>query len=497
LKRSSVLAALLFLPTLGKIYQPHFMRHSLVSSFFCLGIATLTTFMGPAANAAVGPGPVQGQDSLTMRQIYDEALQNGHAYDNLRSLCKEVGHRLSGSANAEKAVAWSAALMERYQFDRVRLQPIMVPHWERGAPELCILSATGDTLDVLALGGSVATAGTVQAEVVMFHSLQAIKEAPEGSLTGKIAFLNTAMNAKMIDAFNAYGACANGRVYGPSEAASKGALAFVMRSVGMRADDFPHTGVLHYDAGIDSIPAFALSTNAAFKLANLVREQGQVELALTAHCRQLPDAPSHNVMAELRGTEFPDKVITIGGHLDSWDVGEGAHDDGAGVIQALEVLRLFKVLGIEPRYTIRCVFFMNEENGSRGAKAYPKMCADAGETHFAAMESDRGGFSPRGFHIDGDEMYIEHLRSYLPLFEPYLVHVIQRGYGGVDINPLRSPTTPLIGVVPDSQRYFDVHHTANDVFENVNRRELELGAAGMASLVYLIDKYGFPEKLER
>ena len=171
--------------------------------------------------------------------------------------------------------------------------------------------------------------------------------------------------------------------------------------------------------------------------------------------------------------------------------------DGAGVIQALEVLRLFKVLGIKPRHTLRCVFFMNEENGSKGAKAYAQMCKERGEIHLAAMESDRGGFAPRGFHIDATPLHVEYLQQWLPLFEPYLMHIVKPGYGGVDINPLKEFGTPLIGVVPDSQRYFDVHHTAYDVFETVNQRELELGAAGMTSLVYLIDKYGFPVELDK
>jgi len=444
----------------------------------------------------IGQSLKQKDDSLMLRRIYDLALEEGHAYDNLRGLCKEVGHRLSGSEGAAKAVSWSEQLMQSYGFDKVWLQDIMVPHWERGAPEHCILLDTGDSLSVLALGMSVGTAGRIEGEVVRFGSLQALKDAPEGSLKGKIAYLDVAMNAKLIDTFNAYGGCAGGRVYGPSEAARKGAMAFVIRSVGLRADDFPHTGTLAYDRELDSIPAFALSTNAAFTLSTQLREQGSARLELQSHCTRHPDAPSHNVLAELRGTEFPEKVIVVSGHLDSWDVGEGAHDDGAGVIQALEVLRIFKELAIKPRHTIRCVFYMNEENGTRGGRAYARYSAEAGEHHLAAMESDRGGFSPRGFHVDGNSSQVAYLQEFLPLFEPYLVHVVKAGYGGVDIGPLKADGVPLIGVVPDSQRYFDVHHTAHDVFETVHRRELELGAATMASLIYLIDKYGMPRKLE-
>ncbi len=436
-------------------------------------------------------------DSTRLNAIYNEALDNGHAYENLRSLCKDVGHRLSGSEGARKAVIWSESLMNTYGFDKVWTEPIMVPHWERGAPEHVAIAGRDSALDALALGGSVASNGMIEAQVVEFRTMQALKDAAEGSLNGKIAFLNQPMNAKVIDAFNAYGTCAGGRVYGPTESARKGAVGFVMRSAGMRADDFPHTGVLVYAKDADSIPALALSTNAAFYLSQQLAINPNIKLQIQTNCRQLPDAPSHNVLAQITGTEFPDKVFTIGGHLDSWDVGEGAHDDGAGVIQALEALRLFKVLGIKPRHTIRCVFFMNEENGSRGAKAYAQMCKERGETHLAAMESDRGGFAPRGFHIDATSLHVEYLQQWLPLFEPYLVHIVKPGYGGVDINPLKEFGTPLIGVVPDSQRYFDVHHTAHDVFETVNQRELELGAAGMASLVYIIDKYGFPVVLDK
>lgn len=434
-------------------------------------------------------------DSTVLRNLFDEALERGHAYENLRSLCKDVGHRLSGSEGARRAVAWSEALMRTYGFDRVYTQPVMVPYWERGAKEYCAIAGTDSLLDALALGGSVASGGIITAPVVEFRTLQALKDAPDGSMAGKIVFLNQAMNARMIDTFNAYGGCAGARVWGPSEAARKGAIAFVMRSVGLRADDYPHTGVLVYASDTDSIPALALSTNAAHHLSRQLARKPGMELSVATYCRTLPDAPSHNVVCEIRGSQFPNKVFTIGGHLDSWDVGEGAHDDGAGVIQALEALRLLKVLGITPRHTIRCVFFMNEENGSRGAKVYKEACREAGEQHLAAMESDRGGFTPRGFHVDATPQHVEHLQGFLGLFEPYLIHIIKPGYGGVDINPLKEFGTPLIGVVPDSQRYFDVHHTAHDTFETVNRRELELGAAAMAALVYLIDKYGWPERV--
>lgn len=436
------------------------------------------------------------EDSLTIRSIYDEALVDGHAYENLRQLCKDVGNRLSGSEGAEKAVRWSKAKMESYQFDKVWLEPLMVPKWVRGEKETCTVTDTGEDLDVLALGFSVGTKGKLRGKVVEFRTLQALKDAPEGSLDGKIAFLNQGMNAKLIDTFRAYGGCSGGRVRGASEAAKKGANGFVMRSLGLRADSFPHTGVMFYDKEVDSIPAFALSTNSAFKLANMLDENPELELELESHCQRYPDVKSYNVIGEIKGSEYPDKYIVIGGHLDSWDVGEGAHDDGSGVIQSLEVLRIMKKLGIQPKHSIRCVFYMNEENGARGGKIYAQNARERGEEHIAALESDRGGFSPRGFTVDAKSPFIDYLEEWLPLFEPYQLHFIRKGYGGVDINPLKTDGTPLIGFVPDSQRYFDVHHTENDVFENVNERELSLGAAAMTSMIYLIDKYGMPELIE-
>jgi len=435
-------------------------------------------------------------DSLAIRSIYDEALTQGHAYQNLRELCKDVGHRLSGSEGAAKAVDWSEAKMKSYGFDRVWLEEVTVPKWVRGEEESCVIVDTEEDLDVLALGFSVGTNGKIKGKVVEFRTLQALKDAEEGSLDGKIAFLNQGMNAKLIDTFRAYGGCSGGRVRGASEAAKKGASAFVMRSLGLRADTFPHTGVMFYDKEVDSIPAFALSTNSSFKLANMLEANPDLELELESFCQRFPDVKSHNVIGEITGSEFPDKYIVVGGHLDSWDVGEGAHDDGSGVIQSLEVLRLFKTLNIQPRYSIRCVFYMNEENGARGAKVYAQNSRERNEEHIAAMESDRGGFSPRGFSVDAASPHIEYLREWVDLFEPYQVHFVRKGYGGVDIGPLKSDGTPLIGFVPDSQRYFDVHHTENDVFENVNERELSLGAATMTSMIYLIDKYGMPELLE-
>jgi hypothetical protein len=207
-------------------------------------------------------------------------------------------------------------------------------------------------------------------------------------------------------------------------------------------------------------------------------------------CRSFPDVPSSNVIAEIQVSEFPNEIITLGGHLDSWDAGEGAHDDGAGVIHCLEALRILKTLGYKPKHTLRVVFFMNEENGNMGGKTYAKWSKDKGEKQIAALESDRGGFSPRGFSCDGTNDHVEQLKKFASHFSPYEISEFSKGYGGVDIGPLKEafPGIPLFGFVPDSQRYFDFHHAESDVFETVNKRELELGAAAISAFIYLLDK---------
>jgi hypothetical protein len=434
----------------------------------------------------------QAQDSIFIRRIYDEALLRGHAHENLRQLCKDIGPRLSGSAQAQMAIDWSYAKMNAYHFDRVQKQAITVPHWERGTTETAWYKSKDGQLHkvhLLALGGSIGTNGLLEAEIVEFKTLDALKLAKKATVENKIVFLNQPMDAAQVQTFKAYGACYAIRGNGAVEAAKLGAKAVVIRSLGLPQDEHPHTGSMHYENGIPKIPAAAMATADANALAQAL-EQGKVHFYLEMDCRDFPDAPSYNVMAELKGTKFPNEVITIGGHLDSWDTGEGAHDDGAGVIHCLEALRILKELGYQPTHTIRVVFFMNEENGNQGGQQYAKWVLSNQEKQIAALESDRGGFAPRGFGLDGPEAYLSLLQSFEPLLRHYDLHIFEKGYGGVDIGPLKNqyPGIPLFGFVPDSQRYFDYHHAPSDVFENVNKRELELGAAAIASFVYLLDK---------
>jgi hypothetical protein len=432
-------------------------------------------------------------DSVFIRKIYDEALINGNAYEDLRSLCKDVGPRLSGSAQAQMAVEWGEAKMKSYNFDKVYLQEIQVPHWERGTTEAAwIKTENGDLiqLNILALGGSIATNGIMKGDLVVFSSLNELKNAKKSEVEGRIVLINQAFDQKDISTFKAYGGCYPIRGNGAVEGAKLGAKAVIIRSLASSIDEYPHTGSMHYDENITKIPAAAISTKDCELIANLVKNSN-LEFIFEMDCENLADVTSYNVIGEMTGTEKPNEVITIGGHLDSWDTGEGAHDDGAGIVHCLEALRILKVLKYKPKHTIRVVFFMNEENGNKGGISYAKMVKEKGEKHIAALESDRGGFSPRGFSCDGDLAHFKNLFSFEKLFKPYELSEFEKGYGGVDIGPLKKEFSEisLFGFVPDSQRYFDFHHAESDVFESVNKRELELGVAAISSFIYLIDRY--------
>ncbi|MBS7566148.1 M20/M25/M40 family metallo-hydrolase [Mucilaginibacter sp. Bleaf8] len=436
------------------------------------------------------------QDSLMMRKIYDEALVNGKCYDNLRYLCKQIGPRLSGSAGAQKAVEWSKKLMDSYGFDRVYLQEVMVPHWVRGEKEQgkIIAGKTEIPVALAALGGSVATpkAG-VTAEVIELHSLQELQSLGEAKIKGKIVFFNRPFDERYIESGQAYGMAGDQRNAGPAAAGKYGAVAVIVRSLTSALDNYPHTGGTNYDNG-PKIPAAAISTLAANRLSKLLKQSGKVKFYLKDHCQTLPDVLSYNVIGEIKGSENNNKYITVGGHLDSWDLAEGAHDDGAGVMQSIEVLRMFKTLGYKPKNNIRAVLFMNEENGHKGGLKYAEQALKDKEEHIAAIETDEGGFTPRGFSFEQvSPAFLQAVnQQWKKLFEPYEADRMVEGGSGTDIEPLRDSFSgiKLIGFRPDSQRYFDVHHTPNDVFENVNKRELELGAATIASLIYLIDQHG-------
>lgn len=440
----------------------------------------------------------QSNDEVAIRKIYDEALGSGHAYKNLEYLTTQIGARLSGSANAAKAVEWTKKVMEDYGFDSVWLQPVMVPHWVRGAKETAYMSASSPkakslNLNVCALGGSVGTgAKGILANVIEVKSLNELATLGEAAIKGKIVFFNRPMDPKLISTFMAYGGAGDQRRAGPSEAAKYGAVGVVVRSLASNVDEFPHTGSTTYKEGIAKIPAFAVATLHADWLSKALKEDANLKLFLQSNCETLADVPSFNVVGQIKGTEYPKEIIDVGGHLDSWDLAQGAHDDGTGCMQSIEVLRILKAMGYKPKRTVRAVMFMNEENGLRGGLKYAELAKANHENHIAAIESDAGGFTPRGFSLGGKTkpMVKTFIQSWKPLLEPYGLTNIGQPGGGADIGPLEPLGTVVIGFEPDSQRYFDYHHTPIDTFDKVSKRELELGAASMAALVYLLDQYG-------
>ena len=486
------------------------------------------------------------QDSLFIRKIYDEALLRGHAYARLGQLCKDIGPRLSGSDNAEKGIEWSVNMLNTYGFDSVYKQPVMVPRWERGKQESMyvqsnvligmlgsmstssvakvqteinkkVYSVSPDPLmecsgylqwlyknhifvnkqgripentqfpmEISALGGSIG--GKAEGKIVVVRDKKHLDSLGNlGYLKDRIVLLNRPFEEDFIKTFKAYGSCVSQRVYGAIWCAPYGAKAVLIRSLSNSCDMHPHTGVTYYEDSIHKIPIAAVSTASADALAYLSQKDSNLKLSFSLNCRMLPERLSANVCAELKGKKAPKKVIVFGGHFDSWDEGEGAHDDGAGIMHCFEALRILKQLGYEPKNTLRMVFWINEENGTRGALEYARATAENGDIHIAALESDRGGFTPRGFGLDSALMRI--FEPYKELFIDYGITDWEKGGGGVDIGPLKKadPSLPLASLAPDSQRYFDVHHAASDVFENVNKRELHLGAAAVAAWIYITD----------
>jgi hypothetical protein len=439
----------------------------------------------------------QTPDEVQIKKIYDAALLNGQSYQWLDHLSNQIGGRLSGSLNAQRAVEYTKAELEKLGLDRVWLQPVMVPKWVRGAKEYAYIEgADGSTttVPICALGGSVATKpGGLKANVIEVQGIEDLEKLGREKIEGKIVFYNRPMQANLINTFQAYGGCVDQRHAGAKEAAKFGAVGVIVRSVNLRLDDFPHTGAMSYgDTPVNQrIPSAAISTNGAELLSSMLTlAPNKVKFYFSQHCKQLPDVQSYNVIGEIRGSEYPNEIMVVGGHLDSWDLGDGSHDDGAGCVQSMEVLRLFKETGYKPKRTIRVVLFMNEENGLRGGNKYAEVAKNKNEKHVFALESDSGGFTPRGFSFDCSDANFKQVESWKPLFEPYLIHSFTKGGSGADIGPLKNSEIVLAGLRPDSQRYFDHHHAENDTFEHVNKRELELGAATMTALMYLFDKYG-------
>lgn len=429
------------------------------------------------------------EDSIQFSKISIEILNNGKAYTDLRDLTKNIGHRLSGSPAYEKSVKWAEQKLREAGADKVWLQEVMVPVWTRGKESLQIKTADGKwkNLKMLSLGNSEGTGGKdVSGEIIIVKSMAEYDKLTADQVKDKILFFNYPFSQSFVETFRGYGDAAKYRVTAASLTAKKGGKFAIIRSLSSAFDDVPHTGAMRYEENISKIPAVAIGNTTADELEALLKAQ-KVTAKLNSNCGMKGEKLSHSVIGEITGKK-DQSVIVAGGHLDSWDVGEGAHDDGAGIVQSIEVLRTFKKLGIKNNHTIRIVCFANEENGVKGGIQYGKTAKEKNEKHLFAIESDAGGFTPRGVALEMDDEKRNQIKGWSSLFLPYGIYNFEGRYSGTDIYPLRDMGVPAAELAPDSQRYFDIHHTEEDTFEKVNRRELLLGASTMTQLIYMIDK---------
>lgn len=425
-------------------------------------------------------------------QIIAEGLSSCGAFPMLEELSLKIGPRLVGSAQAADAVIWGKKKMEELGFDNVHTEPCTVPHWVRGEVEKAsLITSAGKIIPVTicALGGSVGTpAEGVTAEIVQVRSFDELNSLGDRA-KGKIIFFNRPMDKRKINPGEAYGGAVNQRGSGAVEASVAGGVAALVRSVTMQLDDVPHTGSMHYLDTIPKVPAAAVSTLGADLIDSLLRVDKNLKITIKLSCQTLPDVESANVMGELLGSEKPEEVIVIGGHLDSWDKGHGAHDDGAGSVHVIEALRLLKELGLRPKRTIRAVLFMNEEFGLQGGIAYAKK-ERPGEKHICAIETDAGGFSPRGFGVGADSASFPKFSRWAYLLDKIDAGRITLGGGGADISELAKLGVTTIGLRVEGQKYFDYHHSDNDTIDKVHPRELELGAIAIAIFSYAIAQEG-------
>lgn len=430
------------------------------------------------------------KDSLQLKKISDEILVNGKSHQDLRELTKDIGNRLSGSANYEKAADWAMKKLKDAGADKVWFQPVMVNVWTRGSESLKVKTSNGkwDEVKMLSLGNSEGTKGKdVKAEVILVKTMEEFEKLTPAMVKDKIVFFNYAFKQDYVITGNAYRDAGKYRRVTPSEVSKKGGKAVIIRSLTSSFDDEPHTGTTYYSEGVVKIPAIAIGAETAEKLEKAILNNEKVEAVINSNCGMNGQMVTKSVIGEITGKK-DQSVIVVAGHLDSWDIGEGAHDDGAGIVQSIEVLRTFKNLKLNNNHTIRVVCYANEENGVSGGKTYLETVRKSKEPHVFALESDSGGFTPRTFSLSMKSQQAKTIQSWERLFSPYGVFDFQLGSSGTDIEPLRELEVPTAGLSTDSQRYFDLHHTEEDTFEKVNRRELLLGATVMTQLIYLIDR---------
>ena len=440
--------------------------------------------LAPPVIAAAPPTPLADAYRDLAATIVAHARADRGAYTKLTYLTDRIGARLAGSPALDRAIVWAADAL-RADGHAVTIDPVQVPAWRRGAESARIVAPITRDLVMLGLGGSVGTpARGVTAPVVVVRSWDELA-ARAAEVKGAIVLYDVAMPAWTEAHGSGYGDVVPFRGGGASAAARLGAVAVLMRSVTATSLRTPHTGAMRYAADAPKIPAAAITTEDAALLARLAVD-GPVQVTLTMSARQDPDVPSANVLAELRGRERPDEVVVIGAHLDSWDVGQGAHDDGAGVVHVMQALTTLRVLGLVPRRTIRVVLFTNEENGLRGGRAYA--ATHGGERHVAALETDSGGFAPRGFRVEthGDAAVRARLAEIASLLAPLGADTLEDGEGGADISPLTEAGVLGLGLAVDGRTYFDIHHTAADTLDKVDPQALADGVAAIAVMAYVL-----------
>ena len=459
-------------------------------------LVTLTShvFLGQQASSASEPTPTHGiaeRDQPAVEKITAAALDNDRAYKKLEELCLMIGHRLSGSLQLEKAIDWAIESLKKDGQENVRREKVMVPHWVRGEESATMLEPRRESLVILGLGGSVATPPEgITARVLVVADKDEL-DAKGEEARGKIVLFNNPMPPYHPETGSGYGKTVQYRGKGASLAAEKGAVACLVRSVTAKSLRTPHTGAMRYQDDVPKIPAAAITTEDADTIARLHARGVPVVVNLKMGAKTFDDAVSANVVAELRGREKPEEVVVIGGHIDSWDVGHGAHDDGAGCVVAMEAINVLRRLNMIPRRTIRVVLWTNEENGLAGAKAYAQDHESELKNHVAAIEADSGGFKPDGYSVDCEvdaqevlaAQQMEEIAGMLRSVAPIKV---SQGHSGADIGPMKPAGVVLMGHSTEGATYFDYHHTPADTIDKVDPRELAENVAVMASVAYVI-----------
>lgn len=419
--------------------------------------------------------------------LIDAALEDSFAFERLTELVDRFGHRFSGSESLELALDWILEEMEKDGLQNVRGEPVLVPRWVRGEESLALVAPRRQNLPMLGLGGSIGTAPEgLRAEVLVVDSFDEL-EARRLEARGKIVLLNAP--------FTSYGQTVTYRVLGAVAAAQAGAVASLIRSVTPFSLRTPHTGQMRYDPDTPQIPHAAITVEDADMLHRMQERGERIEVVLKMGAKRLPDVTSRNVMAEVVGWQYPNEVVVLGGHIDSWDVGQGAMDDGGGSVAAWEAIRLMKVLGLRPRRTVRAVMWTNEENGLRGAGAYRETHKSELENHILAMESDGGVFKPLGFGFTGSDAAYRIISEIGTLLDRIDAAKITRGGGGADIGPIMKDGVPGMGLSVEGERYFWYHHTDADTIDKLDPREMAECVAAMAVMAYVVAD--MPERLPR